>query len=124
LLIHKTQIDALTRVGVDEFVERMVAHLERVFPEESAARGKAELSAMIYEGITRAASWRIEREYHICLYLDVMMALGPRFDEDPTIPWARELLEDPALGPGAGIDILHSRVFDPPVVPTAENEKP
>jgi hypothetical protein len=121
--VRQSQIDAFARAAVDDFVARMVARLERFFPDQSRDLGAAGLEARVREGVDRAARRGIEREYHVCLYLDVMMELGPRFDEDPSLPWARALLEDPALGPATGVDVLHTRVFAPEIEPMPEHEK-
>ena len=51
-------------------------------------------------------------EYHLRLYVDVMMVLGPHFDEDPSLPWTSALLSDPGLGPATGVQVIHSRLFD------------
>lgn len=108
ILLEK-QLAAFTRSAGEDFEDRMVTHLQAVFPEACAARGPAALRAMILLGIERAARWGLELEYETCLFLHVMLALGERFDDDPG--FARAALESPGWGPSSRMEHLHDLVF-------------
>jgi hypothetical protein len=111
-IVLKAQLSAFQRAAVDDFAERMVPHLVETFPDESAELGEAGIRALIRLGIERAARHGLSQEYDVCLYLHVMLALGPRFDDDPAISWARAALEEAGLTASTRIEKLHDRVFD------------
>lgn len=112
-VIRKSQLDAFSKAATLEFEKRMVVHLQRLFPDATAELGKMGLRTVIRFGIQRAFRYGLEREYDVCLYLHVMLALGSRFDEDPALPWARAALEDTRRTPSGRIDGLYDRVFSP-----------
>jgi hypothetical protein len=122
MLIRDTQLDALSQVVIVDFEDRMVDHLRRLFPEVCQAQTEPELRGMIKHGIDRASRYGIELEYSICLYLHVMCALGPRFDEDPAHGWTLDVLMDPDRGPASRMSDLHDRVFGRQEEPIDENE--
>lgn len=72
----------------------MAAHLRQFFPDDCAELGDARLRDLIHWGIARAAHHGIEVEVDVCRYLDLMMALGQRFDSDPAYPWALPILSN------------------------------
>jgi hypothetical protein len=111
-IVLKTQYTAFQRAAVDDFAERMVPHLFETFPEEADALGEAGIRALIRLGIERAARHHLLQEYDVCLYLHVMLALGPRFDDDPALSWARAALEEADFTASIRIEKLHDRVFD------------
>ena len=115
--MRKSQHAAFARVAVDEFEDRMVLHLRRVFPDDARMLRDETLRPLIRRGMERAAGWGIELEFGICLYLHVVLQLGEAFDEDPSLPWARAMLEDERWDPERRVSELHDRVFgvDDPV---------
>ena len=113
-VIRRTQIAAFSKAALDDFEGRMVGHLRSSFPEETARMNEPELRSMIALGVKSAARWGLTREYDVCLYLHVMLALGPRFDEAPELTFAREILSRDR-DPSSSIDFLHDRVFEPEV---------
>lgn len=111
-VIRRTQLAAFSKAAFGDFEDRMVAHLRSSFPEEAARRSEPELRSLIALAVERAAPWGLTREYDVCLYLHVMLALGPRFDEAPELPFAREILSRDR-DPSSSMDFLHDRVFEP-----------
>ena len=111
-VIRRTQVAAFSKAAFDDFEDRMLVHLRSLFPEETARMSEPELRSMIALGVKRAALWGLTREYDVCLYLHVMLALGPRFDEAPELTFAREILSRDR-DPSSNIDFLHDRVFEP-----------
>jgi hypothetical protein len=111
-IVLKSQFSAFQRAAVDDFAERMVPHLQETFPDESDELGEAGIRALIRLGIERSARHHLVQEYDVCLYLHVMLALGPRFDDDPALSWARAALEETEVTPSIRIEKLHDRVFE------------
>lgn len=92
LKIRKSQMDALAAEMVVGFAERMESYLHRVFPAWCAALGAAELRLFVMHGVERAREYGFVVELDAANYILVMRELGMRFDEDPALPWSRDLL--------------------------------
>lgn len=106
--ITAEQMAALDGLNRALYVERVTAHLTRFFPEHCTALGPAGLREAIDHGIARAASYGIIGERDVCLYLDLMVAFGRDFDQDPNLPWAAAILNDDAIpAPKQRINRLH-----------------
>ena len=96
--LRREQIEVFRELMSKRFEDRMVAHLERHFPEQCRALGEAGTREAIQYGIEQAASYRIVAERDVCKYIDVMFAYGRDFDTDPKLPWAGAILRDETLG--------------------------
>lgn len=122
MFVHKDQLTAFAADSSRAYRSRMEAHLFAAFPRRSARMGTARLRLFVDEQMARARSHGVSREYPMCQYLRVAMVLGPDFDVSTRTAWARELLDNPALGPETGIHVLHRQVFPTPnqVIPPEE----
>lgn len=94
LVIRREQMEALNKYRMDQFEERMVAHLKRVSPEKCSALGDLELREEIRYSIARAAAYGITAECDVARYLGLASLLGRDFDSSPATPWARPILLD------------------------------
>lgn len=111
LSIRREQITSMRAVRRREFEADLAQHLHTFFPAACEAIGQEALSAMIGLGVARAATYGILGRCDLFLYLDLMVVLGPRFDEE--LPWAKEALTDPSLpDPSARIAALVDMVID------------
>jgi hypothetical protein len=97
LTIRKEQMAVFGTLGQKAFEDRMLAHLEKVFPEQSAVRGEPKLRETIQYGTQRAAAHRIISERDVCKYIDLMILYGRDFDKDPNHPWAQSILQNQAI---------------------------
>jgi hypothetical protein len=108
LRIPKRQVDAISLGATCDFEERAGAHLRRFFPRRCAALGPGGVRALVRAGIERAAAHGVHAERDVCKYIDLMAMLGRDFEDDPALPWARRILEDPsAIGAAARVDALY-----------------
>jgi hypothetical protein len=87
--IRREQMEAFRAEALRDFEEQMVAHLAAWLPERVAALGEPAVRDLVREGIRRAARHGIVAERDVCKFVDVMLALGPTFDEEP---WALAVL--------------------------------
>jgi len=90
LLLRETQVRALTEATQATFRYNAAEHLRRSFPAQCAELGEAELAETVRSGMEQARAWGFESAHDVCRYLNLLVALGPAFDE---APWARECLE-------------------------------
>ena len=94
LEIRPEQMEALDEYALRTFVRRVVGHLRAQYPEDTQGTSDEDLTALVETGIARAEAHGIVAERDVCLYVDVMVVLGPDFDKDPRYPWAGEILND------------------------------
>jgi hypothetical protein len=92
LKIKSTQLRVFSDALRADFVDRMRHHLPNFFPQKCREMGDSGLRAFIEDGIDRAALYRIDTDYGVCLYLYVMMRFGSRFDEDASFEIIRKSL--------------------------------
>lgn len=110
LVIRSAQMDALARAAMEPFVENVIGHLRRVWPEETAAMGDEGLERFVRHGMERCGLYGIETEYDVGRYCDLMLLLHPDFDDDPNLPWARDTLGAEGLDGRMKVDQLMERV--------------
>src|SRR4051812_47065874 len=95
LTIRRHQSALFVQAAVDRFTGGLVAHFRSQLPAQFAALGEAGVRKIIWYGIGRARSYRIEREAGVRVFIQMIFVLGPAFDTDPRLPWAsRCLLSD------------------------------
>jgi|SRR4051795_7028223 len=110
MIIRAEQIAEFARV---EFEQWMRGHLTEFFPEKVAALDKPELLRRIRMAFNRGRLHGFQTGPEMCRFIDLTFALGSRFDEDPELPWASEILNDPRLTtPEMRMDILFGAAQD------------
>jgi hypothetical protein len=94
LRIRQAQMEAFSKSQEDAFVARMVRHLRDDFPEAIATQGlkEQELEPLVRQGMAEAEKYHVIYEDDIESYLECMILLGPRFDQDKRFSWADEIL--------------------------------
>jgi hypothetical protein len=107
LTIRKEQMSVFGPLGIKAFEDRMLAHLKKVFPEQSESLGDPKLRESIQYGTQRAAAYRITSERDVCKYIDLMILYGRDFDKDPSLPWAQSVLQNQGIrNPSSKIERL------------------
>lgn len=107
LRIQKAQMAELSRVAIEDFVERMREHLREEQPRRTAAMRDEELDALTRAALARAPGYGLESEYDVCRFTELLFTLGPTFDASPEAQEAlmnRELHPDDKL---AAVAALH-----------------
>lgn len=97
LLIRKAQMETLRKAAQQGFENKMLAHLNRFFPDACAAMAESGTREIIRYGIGRAKRNGFESEREVCKYIDVMVVFGRDFDRDTNLPWATEILSDKTI---------------------------
>lgn len=106
--IRKEQLAVFGPLAKEAFEDRAIAHIKRVFPEQSQTLGVPKLRETIQYGTQRAASYRIISERDVCKYIDLMILYGRDFDKDSNLPWAQSVLQNQAIrNPTSKIDRLY-----------------
>jgi hypothetical protein len=95
--VRKEQLAVFGPLGKKAFEDRAIAHLKRVFSEQSEALGEPKLREFIQYGTQRAAAYHVISECDVCKYIDLMILYGRDFDKDPNHPWAQSVLQNQAI---------------------------
>lgn len=109
LIIRSDQKRAFPRAVEENLECRLVAHAQRVFPEQCERMGEPAVRERVRAGMAAARRWGIEGQYDVSRYVDLLFLLGPDFGADDGCPWARPILADPSLAPAARLDKLYER---------------
>lgn len=110
-VIRNEQKEALAQQVEQSFEDRVVAHLQKCFPDACRALGPAEVRESVRRGITRAAGYGVKVEYDVVRFIDLMYTLCQDFDTNRQTPWAGEILNEPDLSPRARMDKLYERTL-------------
>ncbi|MFP2908328.1 hypothetical protein ACLESD_25405 [Pyxidicoccus sp. 3LFB2] len=106
LRIRREQLDVLALTRREAFIDRLVVQLRKHWASECAGLEDALLRERIGAAIDRAAKYELRAGVEVARYVNVTMALGPGFDEDPRYPWARAILEEEAFTPEKKLERL------------------
>jgi hypothetical protein len=107
LTLRKEQMKVFQPIAVKSFEDRVVAHLQKVFPEKSAQLGEDKLRDAIKYETQRAAVYSITSERDACKYIDLSILYGPDFDKDSNLPWAQNILQNKNIrNPSTKVDRL------------------
>jgi hypothetical protein len=113
LTLSRKHMQVFSAAALESFEDRVLAHLNRCFPEQCKGLSEMALRETIRSGIKRAAKYEIIAERDVCKYIDVMLVFGRDFDNDSELPWARAILSDGTLKrPPARIDRLYKLAME------------
>jgi hypothetical protein len=108
--IRREQAQAFREDALRDFEDRVVSHVARCFPDRHAALGQAEVHAVVRRAIDRAGSYGIVAERDVCMFADLMLALGDTFDRDE--PWAAAILARRGVDPTTTLRTLFARAVE------------
>lgn len=97
LSIRKEQMQALRKVARGRFVNEMMMHLRRQFPEQTMELSGDDLRALVEEGMNQADEYDVELRNDIRRYLECMVVHGRDFDTNEETGWAGRILRDESL---------------------------
>lgn len=107
LLIRMSQVAALSAIAEDNFIERMMEHLEETFPDVTDPLTRRELRARVEATLACARSYGIDNEADDCRFLSLAGAYGWEFDSAPANEWMRPMLA-PSDGDGGLAALLQA----------------
>lgn len=105
-VVRRQQVDVVTGVATDQMESNIAQHLVRCWPTETGALSDDELLRWVRYGIERGRLYDIVAEYDVARYLDLVFFLQADFQDNPYFPWARAILDDPALSGSVKVDRL------------------
>ena len=112
LVIRREQLEIFEEWALREYEDRLCTRLLEQYPEETGMLSEERLRMLVQDGVSHSARYGLESERDVALFVDLMLFLGPRFDEDPRLPWASNILNDEfIIDPGLRIDTLHAQAL-------------
>lgn len=94
LKISKQQMEVFSDHERRRFENLLSVELAVLLPKRCYALGESGVRAMIRDGTRRAACYGLDSERGVSVFVTAMVALGPDFDANPELPWARRILTD------------------------------
>jgi hypothetical protein len=85
LKIREAQLSAIQRVRREQFQEWLARHLRERLPNKTSALDDPALADFVRRGHARAEAFGLTRGSSICMFVDLLMALGEDFDKEGTI---------------------------------------
>ena len=110
LIIRKEQMTALNSQARRRFIDRTVAHLRELFPQQAGTREVREWVTFVEQGIQRARHYKITRERDVTLFIDLQMGLGAEFDTQPAQGWVQSILRRADLGSSEKMDLIYAQL--------------
>jgi len=110
LKIRQEQVALLDGEMRERFIERTLAGLPAVFPDDPRVRDERAMRALIEDGIARAAGFRITGAREVSLFVFLLHEYGPDFEEQEGRGWMGRILWDRGLGEGEKMDLIYTRL--------------
>jgi hypothetical protein len=95
LTIRSEQLQVFERLLREPFEAQVAEHLREHFPNKCAALKPGGLERFVAYAFDRAIAHGMKTLQEVSKYADLAMKFGKDFDQDPDLPWVREILEDP-----------------------------
>lgn len=113
LHIEPDQWQALEDHMVGAFEARSFAHAQRWFSHHCSVLGRVQMGVVIRQGLALASAHGLSPESCVRCYTDAMCLFGSGFADDPLLPWASAVLNDPttAADPFLRADRLHEQLW-------------
>ncbi len=97
LQIRKQQVKVLRQAVLKNFEDRMIEHLLDFAPHHSLSLGEEGVRKVVQLGILRAETYGLTTHGPVQFYIEMMFMFGSYFDMDCQLPWAGQILTDPAM---------------------------
>lgn len=97
LVIREQQLEAFSAVAEEEFQSRLLHHVREVFADKLDGADETVLRSRIAAAVETARGYEIVIERDVCHFVDLTFLFDPKFDKNPKLPWAREILTDATL---------------------------
>jgi hypothetical protein len=107
LVIRKAQMDTFDAYSRDAFKQRMLQHVTVDFPARTGELGARGVQRVVESSIAKGVDYGIAGEDDLQGFIDLSVELGPDFEEEPEMDWAKQILERPSLSGQAKLALIH-----------------
>ena len=106
LVIRREQMDALDAYSRGAFRQRVLDHLAADLPDRWARLGPGGAELLVDRAIEKGFGYGIDEEDDLQKYVDLCAELGPDFEKDEEMEWARDILMRPSLSGHAKLQLI------------------
>lgn len=111
LIIRQAQLDALEQGKMLEFEDRLLARMQKHYPEDYAALGQDESLGLARFTIRSGNKHGIRDEKSLHGLLRLYVEFGREWERAPYGEWARQVLEHERLAGPVKINLIQGRLF-------------
>lgn len=110
LMIRNSQMASLEGALVNQFADKAVGTLTRLFPRVCRAYGAEAMWHFAQRGIAQAASHGLHTQRDVFQYLGLMLLLAVDFSQVQEPPWVADILQCATRSKGANLEEIFLRV--------------
>ena len=89
LTIQNEQFETLTEEAREDFMRRLVQHVDRYFPRVTARLGAPQTRAAVQAAWEMSLRHGFETEYGVCQFTNLVFTFGGEVEQEP---WAADIL--------------------------------
>jgi hypothetical protein len=113
LIIREEQMKFFQDPTTDDFLDQMVAHLRKSYAKHCKMLEDSTIKDIIKYGHDCAKTYNFNTRRTVGLFTNLMFLLGSRFDIDPQLAWASEILNDDTMADVEDkASILYNKAMD------------
>lgn len=106
LVIRREQMDALDAYSRAMFRQRVLDHLATDLPQRWSQLGPGGAEMLVDRCLAKGMGYGIDEEDDLQAYVDLCAELGPDFEKDEEMEWARDILLKPSLSGRAKLQLI------------------
>ena len=112
-VVRDAQVQAMLEPMRRRFVEGTRAWLRGKWAQKLEKVSDDDLRKLIRDGMDRAMKYRIDTESSMSLFIELMVAIAPDFDEQPQAAWLKGMLENPKIPAAEKAEFVHRQLMPP-----------
>jgi hypothetical protein len=110
-VVRQAQVEQMLEPMRRRFVEGTRAWLRDKYARKLETMKDDDLRALIRQGIERAMKYGIDTEASMALFIELMVAIAPDFDDREEAGWLKGLLENPQVPAQEKAEFVHRQLL-------------
>ena len=113
-VVREAQVEAMLEPMRRRFVEGTRAWLRGKWARKLELVKDDDLRKTIRAGMDRAMKYGIDTEASMSLFIELMVAIAPDFDDRPEAGWLKGFLENPRVPAAEKAEFVHRQLLPAP----------
>lgn len=110
-VIKKEQYEIFSHKALDDYIKRVINHLEQAYPEKVWDKSEDELKIIIQDIIKKAISYSIITEKDVARFIDFTFEFGEGFEDKEENTWIKDILSDQTESGTDKIQNLENEIY-------------